>query len=103
VDSTKIILESETVSSTLKILERENPDVLLLDIQLPDGTGFDILGKLLHMERKPVTIVLTNFAAKRNRKKCFELGADFFFDKSLEFEKIIGVINELSFSQNMNA
>ncbi len=40
-------------------------------------------------------IVLTNYAQEQYRKKCFEEGADFFFDKSIEFDKIVEVIQKL--------
>jgi CheY-like chemotaxis protein len=40
--------------------------------------------------------MLTNYAQDEYRKKCFEEGADFFFDKSIEFDRVIDVIQKLS-------
>jgi CheY-like chemotaxis protein len=40
--------------------------------------------------------MLTNYAQEEYRKKCFEEGADFFFDKSIEFDRVIDVIQKLS-------
>lgn len=38
--------DGESVVSGVKAIEAINPDIVLLDIQLPDGTGFDILDQL---------------------------------------------------------
>jgi len=40
-------------------------------------------------------IVLTNYPYREYRKKCMELGADFFFDKATEFDKIPEVLERL--------
>lgn len=37
------ISEGESVESGIEAIKRNNPDIVLLDIQMPDGTGFDIL------------------------------------------------------------
>lgn len=42
----KIIAEADSVSSGLEALAKNNPDVVFLDIQLGDGTGFDILEQI---------------------------------------------------------
>jgi two-component system, LytTR family, response regulator len=41
----KVIGFGQDVKSGIAAIEKYNPDVVLLDIQLPDGTGFDILAK----------------------------------------------------------
>jgi two-component system LytT family response regulator len=42
----EIIGEADSVAAAVKILNRKSPDVLFLDIQLNDGTGFDVLNKV---------------------------------------------------------
>lgn len=37
------IAEGENVQSGIKAIEKHNPDIVFLDIQMPDGTGFDVL------------------------------------------------------------
>lgn len=39
----------------------------------------------------PIVIILTNYPYPQHRKKCMEERADFFLDKSTEFEKIIEI------------
>ena len=74
------------------------PDVIILDIQLPGASGISIIRQLKEMDPTPIVCMLTNFASIQVEMKCKEAGADYFFDKSAEFEQIIPVI-ELSGTQ----
>lgn len=91
------IIEASTVADTLQKVKAERPEVLLLDIQLPDGSGFDVLHALFDTphEVQPTVIVFTNFPSEHNRRKSYELGARFFFDKSNEYEQLIELLDSL--------
>ncbi|MBP6089674.1 MAG: response regulator transcription factor [Crocinitomicaceae bacterium] len=39
----EVISEGETVTSAIKAIEHHQPDIVFIDIQMPDGTGFDVL------------------------------------------------------------
>lgn len=80
--------EAEECIRTLK------PDVVILDIRLRSGNGIDVLERIKEDSVRPIIIVITNFSHPQYREKCLEAGADFFFDKSSEFEKITKVIGE---------
>lgn len=71
------------------------PDVVILDIFLAGGSGIHVLKKIREKNITSKVIILTNYAHEEYRKKCFEEGADFFFDKSIEFDKIVDVIHRL--------
>ncbi len=88
------ISESGTVAETLLQLRSAEPDVLVLDIQLPDGSGFDVLDDLsaTGCTSPPLVIVFTNFPSDQNRRRSLELGARYFFDKSNEFEQLIELL-----------
>jgi DNA-binding NarL/FixJ family response regulator len=89
------ILTAPEVHSAIIALQRDEVDVLILDIQMPGGTGFEVLAYMKSMESRPYTIVLTNYAGPRLRDRSMELGADRFFDKSNEYEELIDVLEEL--------
>jgi two-component system LytT family response regulator len=42
----EIVAEADSVAAAVKILNNKSPDILFLDIQLNDGTGFDVLNKV---------------------------------------------------------
>ncbi len=82
----------EAIESTRKL----NPDVVILDTRLSNGNGIQTLQKIKEAKSSPTVIMLTNYPYPQYRKRCTDLGADFFFDKSSEFEKIPGVLKQLT-------
>jgi len=90
----------ETVSQAkdqfeaLGLLKRTDPEVVILDIEMPGGSGIDLLRYLKKRQRPPLAIVLTNLSDPQYRKKCKDAGADFFFDKSSEFDNVAEVLNQ---------
>jgi DNA-binding response OmpR family regulator len=72
------------------------PDVVLLDIQLPHGSGLDVLRSIKQNGRGPLTIVATNFPYPQYRKRALDLGADYFLDKTTDIEELRGLITQLT-------
>lgn len=90
------IHEAETVCDTLCYLRRFATDLLILDLQFGDGTGFDVLKQVGLLCERPVVVVLTNFPSEPNRTRARELGADYFLDKSYEYEQVLHVLELIS-------
>lgn len=92
----EMVGHAETQAAAEAALETGGWDVLILDLQLLHGTGLGVLASL-RSHRKPGTtvIVLTNYAIPSYRARSLELGADYFFDKASDFEKIKDVFTEL--------
>ncbi len=86
------VLQAKDYQSANQIIDKEQPDIAILDIQLPDGSGIDLLSKIKNIRKETVVIMLTNYPYSIIRKRCDELGADYFFDKSTEFEKVLEVL-----------
>lgn len=82
----------EAVGSILRL----KPDVVILDIRMPGGSGIGVLQDLRQMTPAPIAMMLTNYPYPQYQKKCTDLGARFFFDKSTEFEKAVEALKELA-------
>jgi DNA-binding NarL/FixJ family response regulator len=67
---------------------REQPDVVVLDIHLTQGNGFDVMRALQQAGCKPRIYVLTNYPMEAYRQSAARLGASGFFDKSSEIERL---------------
>ena len=80
---TQIREAASHAEASAALLEFE-PGVVVLDIQLPDGNGYDLLRILKRDHASARVFVLSNHPFYR--KKCLEAGADHFFDKSEEFD-----------------
>jgi DNA-binding NarL/FixJ family response regulator len=84
----EIVAQARTGTEAMQAVRNLNPEVMILDIRMPQGSGIDVLEGMKRERLAPITIVLTNFAYPQYRKKCLQLGARFFFDKSAEFGKV---------------
>jgi DNA-binding NarL/FixJ family response regulator len=91
--SVEIIGQAEIAFEAISATRRLKPDVMLLDISMPGGSGIHVLEMVKKERPAPLVIMLTNFAHEQYRQKCLQLGADYFFDKSTEFEKVLSVLN----------
>lgn len=79
-------------------LSELRPDVVMIDISLASGSGFDVLRALRNLEwsASAVKIVLTNHASAEYERLSEELGADRFFDKSIEITAALRFIAALA-------
>jgi len=84
-----------TVEEASEAVRTLRPDVVILDMQMPGGTGLDVLATMKRDQVSCVVIVLTNFAYPQYRKKCLASGANFFLDKSTEFDKVGDVLRSM--------
>ena len=87
----EIVGQAGAVAEAISAIEKLQPDVVILDIRLADGSGIDVLQTIKQDEPSPVVIVLTNYPYPAYRKKCLRAGADYFLDKSTEFDQIPGL------------
>lgn len=71
--------------------------LVLLDLNLPDMTGIDILGKLKANEftRRAPVIVLTTTDDQREIQRCYDLGANVYITKPLNYESFANAIRQL--------
>src|ERR1700743_3451574 len=71
--------------------------LILLDLNLPDMTGVDILAKIkgnTHLKRSPV-VVLTTTDDQREIQRCYDLGANVYITKPVDYEGFPNAIRQL--------
>lgn len=90
------IEEAVNVPQTLSILSRWQPDVVTLDLQLPGGSGLDVLRAIKQTGRSFTVIALTSLADPQIRQACLAAGASFFLEKSSEMEKLPAILRTLA-------
>jgi DNA-binding NarL/FixJ family response regulator len=95
-ENIQIILQAGSYGEAMEIIRELEPDVVLLDIYLPDKTGIELL-KLVREEYPCIeTAVITNYSNENYRNICKKLGAHHFFDKSKDFDLIPKMIMDKS-------
>ncbi len=86
------VREAGNLAEARELLEQHTPEVVVLDLHLSAESGLDLLKDLKVGRPKLLVIVLTNAATDHHRRSCKELGADYFFDKSGQFEALLSVL-----------
>jgi len=73
-------------------------DVLIVDLQLKQGTGLGVLGALRSLRRAPGSkiVVLTNHDFYLYRRRASEAGADFYMVKGRDFRRLVEVLREMA-------
>jgi len=89
----EVVGETGAALEAIDSIRRLKPNAVVLDISMPGG-GMSVLETIKKEEEAPMVIMLTNFSNEPYRRRCLQLGADYFFDKSSEFEKVIQVLGK---------
>ncbi len=80
-------------SSAVAAVREHQPDVIVLDLQLKAGTGFGVVQKL--GPARPKIIVFTNYVLPEYQRRARSLGVEHFLDKSVDYERLPQLIQEL--------
>ena len=84
--------EAVTADAAIQDILKCRPDLVLCDLHLADGSGFDVLRAVQPQAPQIEFYMLSNFSAEPYRQLAGRLGARGFFDKSKEFERMRGLI-----------
>jgi DNA-binding NarL/FixJ family response regulator len=86
--------EQEAVDAIVRI----QPDVIVTDIRLKEGSGIEVVRKLRQQitGSAPKIYVLTNYAYPEYRRQCSLVGADGFFDKSAEYDNFLTALRAVA-------
>jgi DNA-binding NarL/FixJ family response regulator len=96
IGNVEIVGQARNAAEAIASIREARPDIVVLDIRMPDGSGITVLEGLRGEIPAPKVIMLTNYPFAQYRRKCLEAGASFFFDKSTEFHKIPNAVEQLS-------
>lgn len=100
IDTIDIVGEAEDGIEALKQISRNNPDIVFLDIQMPEMTGIELAEYLQNLEQKPYVIFTTaydGFAIK-----AFEVGALDYLLKPYESERLVLSIKRFTEAQTVS-
>lgn len=95
------VIHTLNVKDTINYLIDEKPDLIILDISLPDGDGFDLYNREIS-KRKIATIFLTAKDDEDDIVKGLELGADDYITKPFSTRELIARINRIILKENQN-
>lgn len=86
------IFKANSYNEAIELVHKHKPHIVLLDIQMPEKNGLELLSFIKQNYPDIITIMLTNRVSDYYKDLCKSIGANDFIDKSSEFEKIPGII-----------
>jgi DNA-binding NarL/FixJ family response regulator len=91
IDGVEFVANADTIAGALDLIKRTQPDVAILDINMgshDSKNGINLLNIIRKIYPRMKIMMLTNFTDIHYRALCEDYGADYFLDKSNDFDKI---------------
>ena len=86
---------ADSVQTALNIIDSKEFDVLLCDIALPDGSGYDVIAEA--KRKRPVkAVALTGFSATEDIERGKKAGFDFHLSKPVDFHELRAVLGQIA-------
>ena len=82
IDGAQLVGEAGKVGEAIDGIRATHPSAVILDLQLEDGSGLDVLKAVQPASPELHVAVLTNYATNQHRRACMDAGAEYFLDKS---------------------
>lgn len=96
IEGIEIVGGVATESEAVEAVHHLWPDVLILDLELKEGSGLEVLKEVRQSGQACTVVVLTNHAYPQFREACRLAGADYFFDKSTSFGRVLEVLEGMT-------
>lgn len=92
-----VVGEAADVPSARQGIQSTRPDVAIVDIRMPGGSGIDVVRSVKRGgPGGPSFIMYTSYGLPQYRQACAAAGADFFFDKATDGQKLTDAIRMLA-------
>ena len=85
--------------TALKVIEEFKPQVVLLDIRMPDMDGLQCLRSIMKLTPGIAVVVMSGFASEQIARKTLEIGAFEYINKPICFERLIKVLQLVKVSK----
>lgn len=97
IEGVVLIGQAEDVPGATKGIAATKPDVAIVDIRMPGGSGIDVVKSVkAGVPGGPSFMMYTNYGLPQYRQACADAGADFFFDKATDGQKLADAIRMLA-------
>lgn len=83
------VFEAETCSSALKLFQEHLPDLVTLDVRLPDGSGLKLLLDMKKISPNVPMIMITAYGAVEDAVKALKIGAYDYLEKPINFDRLL--------------
>jgi DNA-binding NarL/FixJ family response regulator len=92
IENISFVVHAASYKEAFEVLSRLTPDMVLLDINLPDKSGIELLRVIKERQMDVAVLMISNNAGSYYRDICKKLGAQYFLDKSTDIDLIPTVL-----------
>jgi response regulator of citrate/malate metabolism len=93
IENISFVVQAGTFREAIEVLNTLKPDMVLLDINLPDKSGVELLRIVREQHMEVTVLMITNHSDEYYQETCRRLGAKHFLDKSKDIDRISGVLS----------
>jgi DNA-binding NarL/FixJ family response regulator len=93
IENISFVVHAASYKEGLDVLSRLTPDMVLLDINLPDKSGIELLRVIQERHLEIAVLMISNNADQYYRNICKKLGAQYFLDKSTDIDLLPSVLS----------
>lgn len=94
INGARIAGQARNFDEAIDGIRKFKPGLVILDIQMPGGTGIEVLRIIKQYDHPMIVLVLTNHSNPQYRKKCLALGADYFLDKNKDIGRVKQILED---------
>ena len=92
----RVVAEADGYASLREVLRQEAPDVLLLDVDLPDRSGLEILAVLQKEEAPPKVVMVSMYPEDQYALRCLKAGAHGYANKAGDPTHLAAAVHTLA-------
>jgi DNA-binding NarL/FixJ family response regulator len=93
-DNVEVVGAVADESAAVAEVRQHAVDVIVLDLQLKEGTGFGVMERL--GKARPVIIVFTNYMLPEYQRLAQSMGVEHYLNKSVDYERLPQLLSEIS-------
>ena len=101
VEDLELVGEAASGQQALRVVAETRPDVLLLDMRMPDGDGLFVVGELARRGQLPATLILTTFDDDDAAIEVVRAGARGFLLKDVTLDRLVSAVRALAAGETL--
>ncbi len=92
----QVVGEAGTCAGCLSLVQQARPDVLVLDVNLPDGDGLSLVPRINLLSSETAILILTTFSDEATLLRAIDLGVSGFVSKNRHLSEVLAAIRQVA-------